>query len=72
MALSLPFGEQLVAQTPIDDYFMFLQASKRNIERSMQVWDQFALDLGLHINWRKSRLICYMQSDLGWQGLVIT
>ena len=54
---------------------MFLQASKENLERSMQVWNQFALASGLYINWRKSRFISGTESDLeclGWRGSVIT
>ena len=43
MGLHLPSGGQLVAQALVDDSFMFLQASKENIEGSMQVWDKFAL-----------------------------
>ena len=42
VGLHLPSGGQLVAQALADDSFMFLQASKENLERSMQVWDQFA------------------------------
>ena len=54
---------------------MFLQASIENLGRSMQVWDQFALASGLHINWRKSSVISCTESDLeclGLQGSVIT
>ena len=75
VGLHLPSGGQLVAQALADDSFMFLQASKENLERSMQVWDQFALASGLYINWRKSRLISCTESDLeclGWRGSVIT
>ena len=64
-----------MAKALADDSFMFLQASKENLERSMHVWDQFSLALRLHINWKKSSLISCMKSDLeclGWQGLVIT
>ena len=74
VGLHLPSGGQLVAQALADDSFMFLQASKSNLEKSMHVWDQFALASGLHINWRKSRLISCTESDLqslGWQGSVI-
>ena len=55
-----------------DDSFIFLQASKENLERRMQVWDQFVLASGLYINWRKSRLISCTESDLeclGCEGL---
>ena len=68
VGLHLPSGGQLVAQALADDSFMFLQASKENHERSMQVWDQFALASGLHINWRKSRLIYCMESDFECLG----
>ena len=57
-----------MAQAFSDDSFMFLQASKENLERSMQVWDQFALTSGLHINLNKSRLISCMESDLECVG----
>ena len=43
VGLHLPSGGQLVAQALADDSFMFLQASKENLERSMQVWDKFSL-----------------------------
>ena len=39
VGLQLPYARQLVAQALVDDTFMFLQASKENIERSMQVWE---------------------------------
>ena len=64
VGLHLPSGGQLVAHALADDSFMFLQASKSNLEKSMLVWDQFALASGLHINWRKSRLISCTESDL--------
>ena len=69
MGNPLPSGGQLVAQALADHSFMFLQASKENLEWSMQVWDQFPLASGLYINWRKSRLISCMESELeclGW------
>ena len=75
VGLRLPSGGQLVAQALADDSFMFLQASKENLKKSMQVWDQFALASGLYINWRKSRLISCTESDLeclGWRGSMIT
>ena len=43
VGLHLPSGGQLVEKALADDSFMFLQASKENIEGSMQVWDKFAL-----------------------------
>ena len=75
VGLHLPSSGQLVAQALADDSFMFLQASKEYLERSMLVWDEFALASGLHINWRKSRLISCIESDLeclGWRESVIT
>ena len=75
MVLHLPSGGQLVAQALVDDSFVFLQASKENLERSTQVWDKFVLASGLDINWRKSHLISCTESDLeclGWQGSMIT
>ena len=75
VSLHLPSGGQLVTQALVDDSFMFLHASKQNLERSIQVWDQFALASRLHINWRKSHLISCTESDLeclGWRGSVIT
>ena len=74
VGLHLPSSDQLVAQALVDDSFMFLQASKGNLDKSMHVWDQFALASGLHINWRKSHLISCTESDLqnlGWQGSFI-
>ena len=39
VGLHLPFARELVAKALADDSFMFLQASKENHEKSMQVWD---------------------------------
>ena len=64
MGLHLPCGGQLVAQALADDLFMFLQASRENLEKGMLVWNRFALASGLHINWRKSSLISCTERDL--------
>ena len=37
MGLHLPCGGQLVAQALADDSFMFLQASRENLEKGMQI-----------------------------------
>ena len=50
VGLHLPSGGQLVAQALADDSFMFLQASRENLEKGKLVWNQFALDSGWHIN----------------------
>ena len=39
VGLHLPSGGQLVAQTLADDSFMFLQASRENLEKGMLVWN---------------------------------
>lgn len=51
------------------DSFMFLQAYKEKLQKTMQVWDQFALASGFHINWRKSRPISCTKTDLESLGL---
>ena len=50
VGLHLLSGGQLEAQALADDSFMFLQASKENLERSMHIWDQFSL--ALFLVWR--------------------
>ena len=45
MGFHLPYGGQLVTQALVDASFMFLQASKENIERSMQIGGSIALFL---------------------------
>ena len=42
VGLHLPYGGQLEAQALADDSFMFLQASRENLEKGMLVWNQFA------------------------------
>ena len=42
--------EELVAQALANDSFMFLHASRENLEKGMLVWNQIALASGLHIN----------------------
>ena len=74
MGLHLPSGGKLVAQALADDSFMFLQASRENLEKGMLVWNRFPLSSGLHINWRKSSLISCTKRDLeclGWQGCMV-
>ena len=74
VGLHLPSGRQLVAQAFSDDSFMFLQASRENLEKGMLVWNRFALASGLHINWKKSSLISCTKRDLqclGCQGSVV-
>ena len=50
VGLRLPCGRQLVAQALADDSFMYLQASRENLEKGMLVWNRFALASVLHIN----------------------
>ena len=72
VGLHLPSGGQLVAQA--NDSFMFLQASRENLEKGMLVWNRFALAFRLHISWRKSSLISCTERDLeclGWEGSVV-
>ena len=68
VGLHLPSGGQLVAQALADDSFMFLQASRENLEKGMLVWNQFALASGLNINWRKSSLISCTERNLECLG----
>ena len=75
VGLQLSCGGQLVAQALADDSFMFLQASRENLEKGMLVWNQFALASGLYINWRKSSLISCTKRDLeclGSQGSMVS
>ena len=68
VGLHLSSRGQLVAHALADDSFMFLQASRENLEKGMLVWNQFALASGLHINWRKSSLISCTERDLECLG----
>ncbi|MCO5600621.1 hypothetical protein L7F22_054736 [Adiantum nelumboides] len=74
VGLTLPSGQQLVSQALADDSFMFLKASKVNIDRAMAAGSLFAKACGLHINPHKSGLLSCTESDLlafGWQGRVV-
>ena len=42
VGLHLPSRGQLVAQALADDSFMFLQASRENLEKGMLAWNLFA------------------------------
>ena len=57
---------QLVAHALVDDSFMFLPASCENLEKGKLVRSQFPLASRLHIYWRKSSLISYIERDLEW------
>ena len=46
LGLHLLSGGQLVAHALANDSFMFLQASRENLEKGMLVWNQFALASG--------------------------
>ncbi|MCO5549418.1 hypothetical protein L7F22_024322 [Adiantum nelumboides] len=74
VGLTLPLDPQLVGQALADDSFMFLKASKVNIDRAMAAWSLFAKAFGLHINPHKSALLSCTESNLlafGWQGCVV-
>ncbi|MCO5601460.1 hypothetical protein L7F22_055583 [Adiantum nelumboides] len=71
VGLTLSSGQQLVGQSLADDSFMFLKASKVNIDRAMAAWILFIKAPGLHINPHKSALLSCTESNLlafGWQG----
>ena len=72
VGLHIPSSGKLVTQALVDYSFMFLQASKNKILKSVC---KFGINFSWLINWRKFCLISCIESDLeclGWRESVIT
>ncbi len=65
--LTLPGGRKIRDQTFVDDTALYLQGTRKNMERTQRVLDIFCKASGAKVNWNKTTAIWAGKKEKVWE-----